>query len=144
MSLKYHVVQKKDMSQGAAPDAKLYYGQIRKGDDISFDKVCAKISLISTATKGDVQNVIAGLTEVLSEHLEMGQSIHLGELGIFRMVAGSRGSETQDDFDASLFKKGRIRFYPGATLRNVQDHATFDKLTVVEKTIECDKIHEND
>jgi predicted histone-like DNA-binding protein len=140
MSLKYHVVERKDLSKDAAPDAKLFYGQVRKGDDITFDMVCTKISLISTATRGDVKNVISSLAEVMKEHLDMGQSVNLGELGIFRMVAGSRGSVTKDEFNPSLFKKGRIKFYPGAELREVQNNATFDKLQFPEPA-PCDKTH---
>jgi predicted histone-like DNA-binding protein len=140
MSLKYHVVERRDLSKDAAPDATLFYGQIRKGDSIPFDKICAKISLFSTATKGDVQNVIAGLLEVLKEHLEMGQSVNLGEMGHFRMIAGSHGADTKENFNASMFKKGRIKFYPGAVLREVQNNVSFDKLQFPEQE-DCDRPH---
>jgi predicted histone-like DNA-binding protein len=104
-------------------------------DTISFDKVCSKIATISTASKGDVQIVIACLLEVLSEHLEAGHTVQLGELGNFRMTAGSRGAEEKGDFNTSYFKKGRVRFSPGSLLRNLENRVHFDLL----KTIEVEK-----
>jgi hypothetical protein len=46
-------------------------------DTISFDKVCSKIATISTASKGDVQIVIACLLEVLSEHFDLLKTIEV-------------------------------------------------------------------
>jgi predicted histone-like DNA-binding protein len=144
MSLKYHLVERKDLRQDAGPDATIVYGQIRKTDTIPFDKVCAKISLFSSVTKGDVQNVIAGLLEVLKEHLDMGQCVQMGEMGCFRMSAGCKSVDTVDDFSTSCFRNGRIKFHPGKELREVQRNASFEKMLALDKSAECDKKHEGD
>jgi predicted histone-like DNA-binding protein len=132
MSLKYHIVERKDLNKEAAEGSTLFYGQIRKGDNIPFNKVCKKISLLSTCSKGDVQNVLDGLGEILREHLEMGQCIKIEGLGHFRMTAGCRGVSDVGKFSTALFKKARILFYPCAELREVVAKAAFEKLQPVD------------
>lgn len=139
MSLKYHLVQRKDMRKGAAPNAQLYYGQIRTQGKLTFDKLCQKVSNISTASKGDVQLVISGLLNTLTEYLELGFSIKVGELGTFRMSVGSEGTDDKAKFNTALFKKPRVIFTPGSMLRTLVDEVGFDKM--LEKEVECDKLH---
>jgi hypothetical protein len=40
MALKYHLVERRNMSATAATQPTLVYGQIRKSDSIEFDAVC--------------------------------------------------------------------------------------------------------
>ena len=128
MSLKYRIVLKRDMSKGAAKDDRLFYGQIRSIDKISYKKLCELVAGYGSAKKGEVSLVIDGLLFVLKEQLESGNVVQMGDFGNFRMVAGSKGSQTLKGFDASLFKKGRIVFTPGALLRQFADKPSFDRL----------------
>ena len=48
----------------------------------------------------------------MNEALSDGESVHLGEFGSFRMVAGSKGSATVDGFTTALFNRAHIVFYP--------------------------------
>jgi predicted histone-like DNA-binding protein len=140
VALNPYVLKRKNMGKDAPAGSQLYYGQIRVHDTVSFEKVCAKIASLSTASKGDVQIVIAGLLEVLREHLEAGHTVQLGEPGNFRMTAGSRGAEEKGDFNTSYFKKGRVKFFPGSLLRDLENKVNFDLLRTIEK--ECDKLHD--
>lgn len=128
MPLKYRVVLKKDMSKGAEKGAQLYYGQIRSLEKTDFKKLCELVSGYCTAKKGEVELVIDALIYVMNMLLESGNVIQMGSFGNFRMVAGSKGSPTLKDFDPALFKKGRIVFTPGATLRQLAANVHFDKL----------------
>ncbi|MCD7978330.1 MAG: HU family DNA-binding protein [Tannerellaceae bacterium] len=118
-----------------------FYGQVRAGETVSYNELCESISLISTASKGDVSCVIDGLIQILKQELLKGSVIDLSGLGKFHMVAGSKGVEEEKDFNASLFKKGRIVFTPGAELKETRGKLSFRKLDVktVEKT--CDLPH---
>jgi predicted histone-like DNA-binding protein len=127
MALKYHLVLRKDLSKGAAPEAKLYHGQVRSVRVIEFDHLCDLISDNSTASKGDVHVVIAGLTRVMQRGVGFGDVFRLGELGSFRMVAGSSGAATKEDFNVALFKKGRIVFTPGPALKKLEQEVKFEK-----------------
>ena len=128
MPLKYRIVLKKDMSKGAAKGAQLYYGQVRSMEKTRFKKLCKLVSGYCTAKPGEVELVIDGLIYVLCMLLESGNVIQMGEFGNFRMVAGSKGSETLKGFDPALFKKARIVFTPGAMLRQLIADTSYDRL----------------
>ena len=70
---------------------------------------------------------IDGLIKVMNEALSDGESIHLGEFGSFRMVAGSKGSATVDGFNTALFNRAHIVFYPGTMLINLVNNVSFER-----------------
>lgn len=139
MSLKYHLVLRPDKSKDAAEGSKLYYGQVRSQQTTDFNRLCETIAAHSTASKGDVMLVLDGLLFALTQQLADGNIVKVGEFGNFRMTAGSKGSATQEEFNTSLFKKGRIIFTPGTMLKHITTQPKFEKLDVVVK--ECDKPH---
>ncbi|MCC8134696.1 MAG: hypothetical protein LIP06_07910 [Tannerellaceae bacterium] len=141
MAISYHVVRRPDMRKDAPEGATLFYGQVRAGETVSYTELCELISLISTASKGDVSCVIDGLIQVMKQELLKGSVVHLGEFGKYRMVAGSRGVEEESDFNASLFKKGRIVFTPGTELQETRSKLSFRKLDVKTVEKECDLPH---
>ena len=66
----------------------------------------------------------------MNESLADGESIHLGDFGSFRMVAGSKGSSTEKDFNTSLFHRAHIVFYPGTMLTDTIRNASFEKYNI--------------
>ena len=127
MPLKYHLVLRADKRKDAAPGAQLYYGQVRSERTITFPLLCDLISDNSTASSGDVKIVIDGLVRVMQRSMGFGDVIQVGDLGNLRMVAGSSGVATQEDFAPTLFKKGHIVFTPGASLRKLETEIKFEK-----------------
>ncbi|MFQ6929565.1 MAG: hypothetical protein ACLRS8_20315 [Parabacteroides merdae] len=67
---------------------------------------------ICTASRGEIILVLDGLIKVMNEALSDGESVHLGEFGSFRMVAGSKGSATVDGFTTALFNRAHYRLLP--------------------------------
>lgn len=128
MSLNFHVVKRPDMHKDAVKGAQLYYGQVRSSKKLSFQKLCDMIAMRSTAFIGDVMLVVEGLLSVMQERLEEGDIIQMGRLGNFRMVAGSTGAATEDDFNASMFKDARIVYVPGTMLKDIRKNATFEEI----------------
>ena len=128
MSLNFHVVKRPDMSKDAEKGDQLYYGQIRSLKKVSFQKLCDMIAMRSTAFIGDVMLVVEGLLSVMQERLEEGDILQIGRLGNFRMVAGSKGAATVDDFDTSLFKNARIVYVPGTMLNDIRKSATYEEI----------------
>ena len=127
MALKYHLVLRADKSKNAAAGAQLYYGQVRTQRTIEFNHMCELISDNSTASSGDVKVVVDGLVRVMQRSMGFGDVIQMGDLGNFRMVAGSKGVATQEEFAPTLFKKGHIVFSPGAVLRKMASDLKFEK-----------------
>lgn len=139
MALKYSLVLRKDLRKEAQEGSMLYFGQVRSSDRITFVELCDLISARSTASSGDVKLVIDGLLTALKLNLSKGNIVDFGELGSFRMTAGSIGSPLAEDFSSRLFKKGKIVFTPGADLRELCATLNFEKLTFVPGTSEDDK-----
>ena len=71
--------------------------------------------------------MLDGLIKVMNEALSDGESVHLGEFGSFRMVAGSKGSATVDGFTTALFNRAHIVFYPGTMLINLVNNVSFER-----------------
>ena len=130
MPLKFRLVKRKDMSKDAAEGAELYYAQTSITKKVGLNRICSRISKYSTASRGDVLLVLDGLLSVMNESLADGESIHLGDFGSFRMVAGSKGALTEKDFNTSMFNRAHIVFYPGTMLTDTIRNASFEKYVV--------------
>lgn len=130
MPLKYRLVKRKDMSKDALEDAELYYAQTSISKRVDLNRICTRISKYSTASRGDILLVLDGLISVMNESLADGESIHLGDFGSFRMVAGSKGALTEKDFSTSLFNRAHIVFYPGTMLMNIVRDASYEKWVI--------------
>ena len=102
MSVKYKLVLKKDLTKGAAIDAKRYYASANVTGMMDFDTICDVVADRSTASDGDVALVLLGLIRCMQEALLRGEVVQLGALGNFRLSLGSSGVVNADDFHASL------------------------------------------
>ena len=67
MSVKYKLVQKKDLTKGAASDAKRYYASAPVSGTMDFDSICDVVADRSTASDGDVSLVVRGLLRAMEE-----------------------------------------------------------------------------
>ena len=127
MPLVYTLVKRKDMSKGATEGSTLYHAQTSITKQLTLNKICTRIENLCTASRGEIILVLDGLIKVMNEALSDGESIHLGEFGSFRMVAGSKGSPTVDGFSTALFNRAHIVFYPGTMLKNIVNTVSFER-----------------
>lgn len=136
MSVKYKLVQRKDFSEGAGSDAKLWYAQGESSGNMTFEELCDEISESCTLTSADVKAALDRLTWVLSRNLQAGRIVQMGELGNFRLTIGSKGTITEDEFDTSLIKKPKVTFYPGKKLQQARTETSFERIDVKEEETE--------
>ncbi|MCD8178771.1 MAG: HU family DNA-binding protein [Tannerellaceae bacterium] len=136
MALNYRIIPRKIMAGEDAGKTK-YYGQVVRSKLVPYKQLCQQLMVQSSATRGDVSLILDNLVDTILVHLENGHSVQLGDLGTFRMSAGSYGVESEDEFKASLMKRPRVIFSPGAELRARAAQAKFEKDTV--KTIIIDE-----
>lgn len=73
MSVKYKLVLKKDLTKGAAIDAKRYYASANVTGMMDFDTICDVVADRSTASDGDVALVLLGLIRCMQEALLRGE-----------------------------------------------------------------------
>ena len=116
MSVKYRLVLRKDMTKGAAADAKLFYAASSSNGMCDLASLCEIIADRSAATAGDVKLVLDGILYVLKQKLPDGQTVQVGDLGYFQAILGSKGADTEKDFSATLIKRRHILFRPGKLL----------------------------
>ena len=128
MSVKYKLIQRKDMSTDAGPGSKLYYAQAVSAGEMTLDELCEDIAESSTVTSADVKAVLDRLGWILSKNLKAGRIVQVGELGNFRMTLGSSGVSTIEEFNTSLIRKPKVAFYPGKRLQETRSLATFERI----------------
>ena len=119
MSVKYKLVLKKDLTKGAATDAKRYYASANVTGMMDFDTICDVVADRSTASDGDVALVLLGLIRCMQEALLRGEVVQLGALGNFRLSLGSSGS---------LIRKPRIIYSPGVKLREMIAKVSIERI----------------
>ena len=136
MALKYDLIQGKDMSEGAGPDAKLWYARAAAADHMTFEELCDDIAESSTLTSADVKATLDRMAWVISKNLQNGRIVEMGELGNFRMTIGSSGTITKEEFNTSLIKKPRVKFYPGKRIQTARTETKFERIDVNEEVTE--------
>lgn len=73
MSVKYRLVLRKDMTKGAAADAKLFYAASSSSGMCDLAGLCEIIADRSAATAGDVKLVLDGLLFVVKQSYRTGR-----------------------------------------------------------------------
>ena len=125
MSVKYKLVLKKDLTKGAAADAKRYYASAPVSGMMDFDSICELIADRSTASDGDVALVVLGLIRAMEEALLRNEVVQLGRLGNFRL---SIGTVEEKDFQANMIRKPKIIFTPGDKLRAMIEKVSLERI----------------
>ena len=128
MSVKYKLVQKKDLTKGAAADAKRYYASAPVSGTMDFDSICDVVADRSTASDGDVSLVVRGLLRAMEESLLRNEVVQLGRLGNFRLSIGSSGTVAEKDFQASMIRKPKIIFTPGTKFRAMIEKVSLERI----------------
>ena len=117
MAIKYRLVQRKDLSKDAAPNAMKYYPQLVSSGRVELQKICEEVAEQSSLTSGDVKNCLDRLIHCITSHIEDGQTVAAGDLGTFSPVLRSEGCDTIDKFNAAtMMRPPKIRYTPGKKL----------------------------
>ncbi|MCD7851388.1 HU family DNA-binding protein [uncultured Parabacteroides sp.] len=130
MSVKYRLVERKNLGKDKEEKPKKLYAQPVYSDLVGFKELLGEI-----AESGIPSNQVKGVTDrmnhLISKHLAAGRRVQFGEFGNFRYGIGSSGADTEDDFTNSQIRTPRIIFSPGSDLRAARKVATFEKKEAV-------------
>lgn len=94
-----------------------WYAQSAPATPVECEQIAKEISDTNTVTDADIAAVLKSLQRVIANHLSMGQSVRLGDLGSFRATITADGQKTEAEVTASTIKGVRVRFTPGAWLK---------------------------
>ena len=107
-----------------------FYAQAQARGDVSIREMAERIQSTCTVTKADVYAVLMALEDVVSEAIQNGEIVRLGELCTLQVGLSGKGAVTEEDYDTSLIKRAKINFRPGVTLSNALSGLSFTKVKV--------------
>lgn len=138
MSLDYRLVQKKDRSEGAAEDAKLWYPQLVGKGRVSFEAFCEDVAEESALTSADIKAAMDRIVRSLVKHLREGRTVDLGDLGTFGISLRSSGTINKEDYDPQVnMREPGIVYWPAKSLKKMRKtDVSFERITVSGETEE--------
>ena len=127
-SVTYSVVPRRNPSEKGTPPK--YYAQAQARGDVSLRDMAERIQSTCTVHKSDVYAVLVALEDVISEAIQNGEIVRLGDLCTLQVSLSGKGSVTEEDYTPSLIKKKRINFRPGKVLANAMASLNFTKVEI--------------
>ena len=127
-SVTYSVVPRRNPSEKGAPPK--YYAQAQARGDMNIREMSERIQAACTVNKADVYAVLVALEDVVSEAIQNGEIVRLGDLCTLQVSLNGKGALTEEDYTADLIKRAKINFRPGTVLANALASLTFSKVKV--------------
>ena len=90
-----------------------FYGHVQASGDVSLREMAERIQQTCTVHKSDVFAVLVALEDSITDALQNGEIVRLGDLGSLQIGISSKGALSEDEYDESLIKQARINFRPG-------------------------------
>jgi predicted histone-like DNA-binding protein len=123
--LKVKSVKRKDPRDQASIEK--FYLITAGQDSTDLKSMAERIAYQSTLTPGDCFNVLSALEKNIIDELSEGRTVHLGELGTFRVSISSEGKLTNEELTVNAIKKAKILFRPSVGLRKMLKSMHFRK-----------------
>ena len=113
----YSVVGRKNPGDKGAPMK--YYAQAQARGVMGIREIAERIQRECTVTRADTMAVLTALEDVVSEGLQSGEIVRLGELGSLQLI-----------------ERARSNFRPGLTLQDALANLSYERVPV-KKTAEA-------
>jgi len=111
MALEY-VVTKRVFGFDKTKSEKFVAKSVGSGE-VSFEKLCNRVSQICGIHRATVNLVISGLVDMMSDDIDDGKSVRLGEFGMFRPTIRTKSASSAKEVTAGNIIGKRIIFTPG-------------------------------
>lgn len=128
----YSVVERKNPHSPEEPGK--FYAQVQARGEMGLREIAERIQRECTLTRADTIAVLTALEDVVSEGLQGGEIVRLGELGSLQVSVSGQGVEKEEEYNDGLIERKRILFRPGRTLRNTLSTLSFERVEVKPKT----------
>ena len=127
-SVTYSVVPR--TKPGEKNDPPKFYAQAQARGDISLREMAERIQSTCTVHKSDVYAVLVALEDVVSDAIQNGEIVRLGDLCTLQVGLSGKGSLTEEDYNDTLIKRAKINFRPGTALANALASLSFSKVAI--------------
>lgn len=125
-SVTYSVVERKNPSTPGNPGK--FYAQVQVRGEMGIREIAERIQRECTLTRADTIAVLTALEDVVSEGLQGGEIVRLGDLGSLQVSVSGQGVEKEEEYNDGLIERKRILFRPGRTLRNTLSTLSFERV----------------
>ncbi len=127
-SVTYSVVPRRNPSEKNTPPK--FYAQAQARGDGNIREMAERIQSSCTVHKSDVYAVLVALEDVVSEAIQNGEIVRLGELCTLQVSLNGKGAISEEEYTESLIKRAKINFRPGPVLANALTSLSFSKVNV--------------
>ena len=105
-----------------------YYAQAQARGDMNIRDMADRIQASCTVHKSDVYAVLVALEDVVSESIQNGEIVRLGDLCTLQVSLSGKGALTEKDYNTALIKRAKINFRPGKVLANALESLSYSKV----------------
>ena len=127
-SVTYSVVPR--TKPGEKNDPPKFYAQAQARGDISLREMAERIQSTCTVHKSDVYAVLVALEDVVSDAIQNGEIVRVGDLCTLQVGLSGKGSLTEEDYNDTLIKRAKINFRPGKVLASALETLKFSKVPI--------------
>lgn len=137
-TVNYSVVGRINPSDRESGEKK-YYATAQAKGSTGINEIAERISHATTVTRADCLAVLAALEEQISDSLQSGEIVKLGDIGTFRISISSDGADTEEMFNVCLIKQAKIVYTPSANLKTKISNLNFTKVKTKKQQEEEEK-----
>ena len=130
----YSVVGRKNPGDKGAPMK--YYAQAQARGVMGIREIAERIQRECTVTRADTMAVLTALEDVVSEGLQSGEIVRLGELGSAPAGTERQGSGSGRGIPCRADREGAHQLRPGLTLQDALANLSYERVPV-KKTAEA-------
>jgi len=121
-----YVVQPKKNPQDREIPAK-FYAVAKSVGSITFNDIAKEIEKRSSLTRGDINNVLSNLVDVIPLFLKNGNTVRLGDFGSFHLTIQSKGKDTPEEVNAKSVIKVKTVFVSGTGLKKEMEDMPIER-----------------
>ena len=110
--------------------AEKYVAKSVGSGEVSFEKLCAKVSRILGIHRKMIDLVAVGLVDIMSEEIDDGKSVVLGDFGRFRPSFVGKSADKAEDVSANNIVRKRILFLPGKIFSDMLEDMSVTRMVV--------------
>jgi predicted histone-like DNA-binding protein len=122
--IKYKVIAKSE--PGVKGGGKLRYCAAPSNRTlIEFEDVSREISKVSSFSRGDIHGVLSSFVELIIDHIQLGASVRLGDLGIFSISISSDMKDSPEEVNSDCIRELRLNFRPSVEIKDELKRVSF-------------------
>lgn len=126
MAVPYIIVKKHNPND--AKQASKYYARAKSKGSVSLRDLAHDISTYTNLSTPDCIAMIEALLQSIGQHVAEGQTVKLGDFGIFSLSISSEGHTDAKKVSSKSIKGNKLNFRPGKEMRKKLERVSYEKL----------------